>query len=228
MKTPLVLLLLFASVCAFAQTQSAEDGPKIVLTAKSTGNTWAALRDQSQEMAKNFTKDCPEIRITTNRSDADYEVRLSHIEAGLFLRDNQIAVVNILGDLLSTEEKGGIKGGVKGACSVILADWSDQASVRRTFVAWINAGGKRGASMFYAEVSGDTLTVHSERATAMRFHMVLADQREVSMMRHAGFATFVYTDDADQKFAYDVKAGQVLDTPDKAKTSSSSAPPSAP
>jgi hypothetical protein len=48
------------------------------------------------------------------------------------------------------------------------------------------------------------------------------------MMRHAGIATFLYTDDADQNFSYDVKAGQVLDTSAKAKTSSSPAPPSAP
>jgi hypothetical protein len=80
MKTPFVpavSAMLFLSVCVFAQTQSAEDGPKIILMSYSRGNTWAALRDQSQEMAKDFTKTCPELRITTNTSDADYQIRLS-------------------------------------------------------------------------------------------------------------------------------------------------------
>ena len=48
---------------------------------------------------------------------------LNHIEVGLFARDNQIEVANKNGDLLATREKGGIKGGVKGVCNIILADW---------------------------------------------------------------------------------------------------------
>ena len=63
--------------------------------------------------------------------------------------------------------------------------------------------------MGYAEVSDDTLTIHSERASAMRFRMILAS-RELSMIRRAGIATYIYTNDADQSFVYDVKVGQIV------------------
>ena len=44
----------------------------------------------------------------------------------------------------------------------------------------------------------------------MRFHMALANQRVLSMMRRAAITVYIYTNDDDQNFAYDVKAGQVV------------------
>jgi hypothetical protein len=44
----------------------------------------------------------------------------------------------------------------------------------------------------------------------MRFHMALASQRILSMMQRAGIATYVYTNDADQNFVYDVKSGHIV------------------
>jgi hypothetical protein len=52
-------------------------------------------------------------------------VLLNHIEAG-FSRDNQIQVADKNGDILKTKEGGSIKGGVKSACNLILADWNKQ------------------------------------------------------------------------------------------------------
>ena len=76
------------------------------------------------EMSKDFEKQCPEVRITLNKSMADYTVILNHIEHG-FVRDNQFQVADKNGDLLThTKEGGSIKGGVKKACSEIISDWN--------------------------------------------------------------------------------------------------------
>jgi hypothetical protein len=81
------------------------------------------------EMAKDFQKNCPDVKVTILQTAADYTVILNHIEVGAFARDNQFQVANKEGDMLSgVREKGGIKsgsinGGVKAACNVILSDW---------------------------------------------------------------------------------------------------------
>lgn len=77
------------------------------------------------EMSKDFEKDCPGVKITILQQMADYTVVLNHIEIGAFVRDNQIQVANKDGDLISkTKEGGSIEGGVKKACTLILADWA--------------------------------------------------------------------------------------------------------
>jgi len=100
--------------------------PRVFLQAASHGNTWNARRDQSMEMSKDFEKDCPGARVTINQQMADYTVLLNHIELGLLARDNQMQIADKNGDLLQTKEGGGIKGGVKRVCEVILADWAKQ------------------------------------------------------------------------------------------------------
>jgi len=100
--------------------------PRVFLQSASHGNTWNARRDQSMEMSKDFEKECPGVRVTVNQQMADYTVLLNHIELGLFARDNQIQVADKNGDLLQTKEGGGIKGGVKKVCELIVADWTKQ------------------------------------------------------------------------------------------------------
>ncbi len=76
------------------------------------------------EMAKDFEKNCPEVKITLNQVKADYTVALNHIEGG-FSRDNQFQIADSNGDLLArTKEGGSIKKGVNRACEVIMADWA--------------------------------------------------------------------------------------------------------
>lgn len=174
------------------------------------GNNWNAFRNQAQEMAKDFAKDCPEVQITTNRADADYQVSLNHIEVGLFARDNQFAVTDMFGKLLSTKQRGSIRGGVKDACELVVADWSNQTASRQKLIDQINGSFQKSGVLGYAEVSGDRLTVHSERASEMRLRMLLASQRELSMLRRAGFVVYIYTNDADKTFMLDVKAGQIV------------------
>jgi Tfp pilus assembly protein PilN len=116
MKVILTVLMLAAMV-------TAQDKPRVYLQSQSKGNTWNSQRDQSIEMAKDFNKNCPDVRISVLQNTADYTVILNHIEVGPFGRDNQMEVANKNGDLLTTREKGGIKGGVKAVCQIILADW---------------------------------------------------------------------------------------------------------
>jgi hypothetical protein len=100
--------------------------PRAFLQANSHGNNWNSRRDQSMEMSKDFERDCPEIQVTLNQSNADYTVLLNHIEHG-FVRDNQFQIADRNGDLLTrTREGGSIKGGVKKACAQILTDWQSK------------------------------------------------------------------------------------------------------
>lgn len=104
---------------------------RVYISSASKGTNQNAARDQSMEMAKDFEKNCPEVRITINTSVADYTVLLNHIEHG-FVRDNQFQVANKDGDLISnTKEGGSIKGGAKKACELIVADWSKRQSDNR-------------------------------------------------------------------------------------------------
>jgi hypothetical protein len=98
--------------------------PRVYLESKSKGNRWAAARDQSMEMGKDFDKNCPTVKITVAQNNADYTVYLSHIEVG-FARDNQMQIANRTGDLIAhTKEGGGISNQVKKACADIMADWA--------------------------------------------------------------------------------------------------------
>ena len=98
--------------------------PRVALRSQSHGNGWNASRDQSMEMSKDFQDVCPAVQVSLNQSLFDYIVELNHIEHG-FVRDNQMQVANKQGDLvLRIKESGSIKGGVKKACEVIIADWA--------------------------------------------------------------------------------------------------------
>jgi hypothetical protein len=61
----------------------------------------------------------------------------------------------------------------------------------------------------YTEIADETFTMHSERASEMRFHMVL-DKQMLGVFHTIGIKTFVYTNDKDQKYVYDVAAGHVV------------------
>ena len=98
---------------------------------------------------------------------------------------------------------------MKSACALIDADWSDQALTRTKYLNAINAGFRKDGVAGSAEIVGDNLIVHSERANRMRFHMLLANYKSSLLQKRAGIALFIYTNDADQNFAYNVKSGDV-------------------
>jgi hypothetical protein len=102
--------------------------PRIFLRAQNHSSGWHESRDQSMEMSKDFQEVCPEVQVSVNPHLLDYTVDLNHTEYS-FVRQNQIQVANKNGDLVSGASGSGsikgpsIRGGVKKACEVILADW---------------------------------------------------------------------------------------------------------
>ncbi len=109
---------------ALAVPAQSANKPRVFLRAQSHSSGWNESRDQSMEMSKDFQEVCPGVQISLNQHLVDYTVELNHIEHD-FLRDNQMQVANKDGDLVSRTKGGGsIKGGVKKACEVILADWA--------------------------------------------------------------------------------------------------------
>jgi hypothetical protein len=80
-------------------------------------------------------------------------------------------------------------------------------SIAKGVVEGLNASFRKGGVAGYAELSGNNLIIHSERASPMRFHMILANSQLLALMRRAEIATIVYTDDAEQHFVFDLKSG---------------------
>jgi len=104
---------------------STDNKPRVFMSSASKGNTWNAHRDQSMELSKDFERDCPQVKITLNQQNADYNIALNHIEVGAFYRDNQFQIADRNGDLLAhTKEGGSIRKGAKRACVLILDDWA--------------------------------------------------------------------------------------------------------
>jgi hypothetical protein len=103
--------------------------PRVFLRAQSHSSGLHESRDQSMEMSKDFQEECPGVQISVNPHLLDYTVDLNHTESD-FVRQNQLQVANKDGDLVSGASGGGsikgpsIRGGVKKACDVILADWA--------------------------------------------------------------------------------------------------------
>jgi hypothetical protein len=89
----------------------------------------------------------------------------------------------------------------------------DRATARDILVKTINASFTKDGVAGYAEISGDKMTVHSERASTVRFNMTLKNEKFISTLKDAGIATYVYTNDADQSFLYDVNAAQAISPP---------------
>ena len=71
------------------------------------------------------------------------------------------------------------------------ANSSNQSAAREMLLKTINASFAKEGVAGYAEISGDKLTVHSERANEMRFHMLVSNQKFIAMMQEAGIATYL-------------------------------------
>ncbi len=75
-------------------------------------------------------------------------------------------------------------------------------STQSVFEKFSNRSGRGDAG--YVEIAGDMLTVHSERATPLRWHAMLLNRVEMGSLYQMEITTLVYTNDADQKFVYDL------------------------
>ena len=86
----------------------------------------------------------------------------------------------------------------------------DQATLRQALIKTIDDTFNKQGIAGYAEISGDKLTVHSERASAVRFNMTLKNGQFLPAMKNAGISTFMYTNDAEENFEYNVAEGRVV------------------
>ncbi len=75
---------------------------------------------------------------------------------------------------------------------------------RQAFVKAFDDGQRKQGVAAYADFAGDVLTVHSERCSALRFHALLVNEELLTNFKQMGFTTFIYTNDADQKFTYNL------------------------
>lgn len=114
-----------APAAATAAAPAPVGPPRVFLTAQNAATTWGAFQhNQSAEMSKDFSAECPAIRVTVNQQAADYTVTLNHVEAG-FYRDNQLQASNRSGDVIAAPVKyESIAKGVTRTCSAILTDWA--------------------------------------------------------------------------------------------------------
>ena len=95
-----------------------------------TGSAHSSIgsHDETMELAKDFTKQCPGVTVTLNQPDADYAVGLNH-EAfhGVVHKNNQLMVANQKGDLILSNSSRAVSHSVNDACSAILSDWKEKA-----------------------------------------------------------------------------------------------------
>ena len=68
-------------------------------------------------------------------------------------------------------------------------------------------------SVGFAEIVGNKIIAHDERASAVRLHMTVQSPDFLEKARQAGLATFVYTNDADVNLTYDVKSSPIPTAP---------------
>ncbi len=95
------------------------------------GNHWVAgaattdQRDQTIELAQDFSTECHGVKLTLNQQDADYVVNLNHQAFhGVVHKNDQIMVTNRNAEVLTAVSTHSVSGAVKDACGTILADFA--------------------------------------------------------------------------------------------------------
>jgi len=61
----------------------------------------------------------------------------------------------------------------------------------------INAGFVQNHAVGYSEIAADELVIHSERASQMRFQMLLHNTEAMAIFKKVGLRSVTYTNDAD-------------------------------
>jgi hypothetical protein len=89
-----------------------------------------SAHDQTMELAKDFTKQCPDVTVTLNATAADYTVGMNH-EAfhGVVHKNDQVMVTNRVGDLVFSNATRAVSHSVNDSCSAIAADWKSHGPI---------------------------------------------------------------------------------------------------
>ena len=105
------------------ETQGSGGGGIVGGTGGWGGSSSGGARPQTVEIMKTFNERCPEVRLTTDRSKADFVVMLEKEGGkGAILRDNKVAVVNKEGDVIYTGSTRSLGNAVKDACGAMLGN----------------------------------------------------------------------------------------------------------
>jgi hypothetical protein len=92
--------------------------------------TTESSHNQTLELAKDFSKQCPGAIVTLNATDADYTVEPSHDALhGLIHKNNQLMVANRRGDLLTSQANHAAALSTNDSCAAILADWRTNGKI---------------------------------------------------------------------------------------------------
>jgi hypothetical protein len=101
-----------------------------------TGEVTSDQRDQTIELAQDFSKECTGVKLTMNQQDADYTVNLNHQAFhGLAHKNDQIMVTNRAGEVVNAKSTHSVTGAVKGACETVLADFGSNKHEQSAIVA---------------------------------------------------------------------------------------------
>jgi hypothetical protein len=101
---------------------------------------------------------------------------------------------------------------------------------RRVYTGALQAEFAKAGVAGYTKFDGDVVTVHSERASLMRFHAITYDEKFLPWFRTMNVKTYIYTNDADKTFKFDVASNREVTTDTEeqiAKGEEMSAPPAA-
>jgi hypothetical protein len=95
-----------------------------------SAHSTVGAHNQTMELAKDFTKECPDVTVTLSSADADYTVDMNH-EAfhGLIHKNNQIMVTNRRGDLVFSNATRAVSHSVNDACAALHADWNKNGRI---------------------------------------------------------------------------------------------------
>jgi hypothetical protein len=204
-------------VCCSTAVLAQSAPPTVYLSAQPYGNVWDGERDPAQEMAKDFARHCPAIQVSTDKQ-ADYGVRLNHVETGQKVMDSRFTVVDGMGNVLGTREFVSMGLDVKSICEFIAADWNNEEALQARLVKSFNDAFAKNSVEGYAELKARRLVIHSARANDMRFHMIL-NSSVVVFARQAGVQAIRYTNDGTQDWTYDLATDQIAKTDKNAEGS---------
>jgi len=95
-----------------------------------SSHSTVGAHNQTMELAKDFSTQCPAVTVTLNAADSDYTVGLNHDAFhGVIHKNNQIMVTNRRGDLVFANATRAVSHSANDSCAAILADWKANGKI---------------------------------------------------------------------------------------------------
>lgn len=189
MKKMAAVVTILGSLLGVGLAQNVEK-PRVFISGKgsvdvnsdgaSSGNRWFRARssrstidshDEAIEMAKDFSKECPDVTVTVNQAVADYTVSLnreSKKNRGLLRSNNQVMIVNRMGDMLHAGATHAVSSATKDACSAIMADWKEHGKLQVPAAAAEPAAAAVSAPVAQAPAAQSVVQAAAQPATTSK------------------------------------------------------------